>query len=223
MSRLDSRSRLTRLADFLFECGMLRKTPRTGYQFLGTGQENVAEHSFRTAVIGFVLAQMAGANMERTALMCLFHDLHEARTGDFNYVNRIYNTSVRTQALADALSGTGLGGAVMPLWEELEKTATQEAQLAQDADQLDLMLNLKEESDLGNRYADKWLDAAKERLRTPEGRELGRVIMETDHTDWWFLGPDQAWWERKNGSRKELPKIDVSDSSVADTENEDGQ
>ncbi|MDO9081998.1 MAG: HD domain-containing protein, partial [Humidesulfovibrio sp.] len=62
MSRLHKRSRMTRLADFLFECGMLRKTPRTGYQFLGTGSENVAEHSFSTAVIGFVLAQMAGAN-----------------------------------------------------------------------------------------------------------------------------------------------------------------
>jgi putative hydrolase of HD superfamily len=83
------------------------------------------------------------------------------------------------------------------------------------------MLNLKEESDLGNRYADKWLAAAKERLRTPQGQELGRTIMETDHTDWWFLGPDQAWWERKNGSRKDLPKIPVDDA--ADAKSEDGQ
>jgi len=223
MSRLNSRPRITRLADFLFECGMLRKTPRTGYQFLGSGQENVAEHSFRTAVIGFVLAQMAGANKERTAMMCLFHDLHEARTGDFNYVNKQYNSSAGTQALEDALSGTGLAADVMPLWEELEETATAEARLAQDADQLDLMLNLKEESDLGNRYADKWLAAAKERLRTPEGQELGRVILETDHTDWWFLGPDQAWWERKNGSRKDSPKKDVSSAAGEGTENEDGQ
>jgi putative hydrolase of HD superfamily len=27
------RDRLTRLADLIFEAGMLRKTPRTGYQF----------------------------------------------------------------------------------------------------------------------------------------------------------------------------------------------
>ena len=228
MSRLNSRSRITRLVDFLYECGMLRKTPRSGYQFLGTGQENVAEHSFRTAVIGFVLAQMAGANKERTAMLCLFHDLHEARTGDFNYVNRIYNTSARTQALADCLSGTGLGPELMPLWEELEETASPEAKLAQDADQLDLMLNLKEQSDLGNTYADKWLAAAKERLRTPEGQELARAVLETDHTDWWFLGPDQAWWERKNGSRTHLPKIDVDTAQnaaqgVADDPDVDGQ
>ena len=82
--------RLSRLADFLFEVGMLRRTPRTGYQFLCTGAENVAEHSFRTAVIGVVLARMAGADVGRTALLGLFHDLHEARTGDFNYVAKIY-------------------------------------------------------------------------------------------------------------------------------------
>lgn len=228
MSRLDSRPRITRLVDFLNECGMLRRTPRTGYQFLGTGQENVAEHSFRTAVIGFVLAQMAGANKERTALLCLFHDLHEARTGDFNYVNRIYNSSTRTQALADCLAGTGLAPDLMPMWEELEETASLEAKLAQDADQLDLMLNLKEQSDLGNAYADKWLAAAKERLRTPEGQELARAVLETDHTDWWYLGPDQAWWERKNGSRKDLPRIDPDGGAggagdAGSDGNEDGQ
>ena len=52
MAGMEGRDRLTRVVDFLNECGMLRKTPRTGYQFLGSGSENVAEHSFRTAVIG---------------------------------------------------------------------------------------------------------------------------------------------------------------------------
>lgn len=230
MSRLKKRSRLTRLADFLFECGMLRKTPRTGYQFLGTGAENVAEHSFRTAVIGFVLAQMAGANKERTAMMCLFHDLHEARTGDFNYVAHIYNTSQRTRALDDALAGTGLADDLLPLWEELEETESLEANLAQDADQLDLMLNLKEQSDLGNAYADKWLAAAAMRFRTPEGKELAKAVMETDHTDWWFLGPDASWWEKKNGSRRKPvkpPRPDAPDPGIAPEGgtdgNEDGQ
>ncbi|MBU1041172.1 MAG: HD domain-containing protein [Proteobacteria bacterium] len=218
MSRLKKRSRLTRLADFLFECGMLRKTPRTGYQFLGTGQENVAEHSFRTAVIGFVLAKMAGADKERTAMMCLFHDLHEARTGDFNYVAHIYNTSQRTRALDDALSGTGLAEDLLPLWAELEETESLESRLAQDADQLDLMLNLKEQSDLGNKYADKWLAAAAQRFRTDEGRQLAQTILETDHTDWWFLGPDASWWEKKNGSRKAPKKPPAQDP---DPESED--
>jgi hypothetical protein len=44
--------------------------------------------------------------------------------------------------------------------------------------------------------------------------------METDHTDWWFLGPDASWWEKKNGSRKNLPKIAVP--GAPDTEGNDG-
>jgi putative hydrolase of HD superfamily len=198
---MSDRDRLTRLADLLFEAGMLRKTPRTGYQFLGSGAENVAEHSFRTALIGFVLASRAGADALKTMALCLFHDLHEARTGDFNYVNKLYNTCDSRRALADALAGTGLTAAVMPFHDELEAAESPEAQLAQDADQIDLIANLKEELDLGNSYAAAWIEAALARLRTPAGRELAAVVAVTDHAEWWFNGPDKDWWSRKNGKR----------------------
>lgn len=194
--------RYRRLADFLFEVGMLRKTPRTGYQFLGSGAENVAEHSFRTTVIGYVLAWMSGAKVDNTVQLCLFHDLHESRIGDFNYVNRMYNTSNPEAALGDALRGTGLETSILALFQELEAAETQEARLAQDADQIDLILNLKEELDLGNPYAAKWMDCAVERLRTDTGRGLAATIRETDHTDWWFRGPERSWWTRGNGCRK---------------------
>jgi putative hydrolases of HD superfamily len=198
---MSDRDRMTRLADFLFEIGMLRKTPRTGYQFLGSGAENVAEHSFRTAVIGFVLANLAVADPMRTMSLCLFHDLHEARTGDFNYVNKMYNTCDERRAMEDALRGTGLRERILSKWDELEEAETMEAKLAQDADQLDLILNLKEELDLGNKYAAAWIDCSLERLRTDVGRDLGKKIVETDHTDWWFKGPDRSWWAKKNGKR----------------------
>ena len=206
MADMKERDRLTRLVDFLNECGMLRKTPRTGYQFLGSGSEDVAQHSFRTAVIGHVLALMAGADVARTTYMCLFHDLHEARTGDFNYVNRIYNQSTRTQALEHAAAGTGLEEELLGYWAELEETVTLEARLAQDADQLDFILNLKEEFDQGNKYAGQWLEMAVERVRTQWGRDLAETIARTDHKDWWFLGPDPDWWTRKNGKSGKKPE-----------------
>ena len=83
---------LERLADFCNEAGMLRHTPRSGYAFLGSGRESVAEHSYRTTVLGYMLARMAGLDPSRVVMLCLFHDLHEARTGDFNYVNHRYDT-----------------------------------------------------------------------------------------------------------------------------------
>ncbi|SKA90238.1 metal dependent phosphohydrolase [Paucidesulfovibrio gracilis DSM 16080] len=202
LKNLNGRDRLTRLADLVFEAGMLRRTPRSGYQFLGTGQENVAEHSFRTAMIGWMLAMRAGADAGHVAVMCLFHDLHEARTGDFNYVNKLYNGTDAGEALAHALSGTGLEEDVLPLWEELEAADTLESRLAQDADQIDFIANLKEQLDLGNRYAGDWIPPALERLRTEQGRELAKTIVETDHKEWWFLGPDRQWWAKKNGRRR---------------------
>ena len=170
---MSERPRMTRLADFLFEAGMLRKTPRSGYQFLGSGHENVAEHSFRTALIGYALADMAGALPERTAILCLIHDFHEARTGDFNYVNSIYNSSKQRLAMRDALKGTGLGKRLLPLWDEQNREESLEARLAADADQIDLILNLVEQRDLGNAYASKWLEATLKRLRTEEGKAPG--------------------------------------------------
>jgi len=187
------------MVDFLFEVGMLKKTPRTGYQFLGTGKENVAEHSFRTAIIAFVLAKNSGKDAYKAALMALFHDLHEARCGDFNYVYRIYNKSDERQALKDSLQDTGIEEEVLDFYQELEEVKSVEAALVQDADQLDLILNLKEQLDLGNKYAAKWLDCALKRLRTEEGKKLAQKILQIDHTDWWFKTPDPSWWTKKNG------------------------
>ena len=93
---------LKAIADFLFEVGMLKRTPRSGFQFLGTGRETVAEHSLRCAVIGYVLARMSGdISTERVVFMCLFHDLVEARTGDLNYVNKKYVQANESAALRD--------------------------------------------------------------------------------------------------------------------------
>ncbi len=188
---------LRRLTDFFHEAGMLRHTPRSGYAFLGSGRESVAEHSHRTAIIGYALARLSGADPARTALLCLFHDLAEARTGDLNYVQQIYCTADERSALTDAVAGTGLEQDVLGLHTEFEARETLEALLAKDADQLDLILNLKRESDLGNRYADTWLDSAEQRLQTPLARKLAATIRRFDHTDWWFLGPDAEWWTNR--------------------------
>lgn len=180
-----------RLVDFLQEVGMLRHTPRSGYAFLGSGRESVAEHSHRTAVIGYVLARRTGNDPARTVMLCLLHDLPEARTGDFNYVNKRYNTCRERDAFQDAVEGTGLEEEFLAFWDEQAARETPESILAHDADQLDLLLNLKREHDLGNSYAAVWSDSVVQRLRTDVARELAQVIRETDHTAWWFSGMKQ--------------------------------
>ena len=189
--------RLERLADFFNEVGMLRHTPRTGYAFLGSGKENVAEHSYRVSVMGYALARMSGVDPAKVTFLCLFHDLHEARTGDLNYVNHRYAQCQPRRALEDCVAGTGLEDDVLPLWDELAENTSPEAMLAHDADQLDLICNLKVELDKGNAFAGQWLESAVKRLRSPAARELAEVVLRTDHNRWWYGRVDKDWWIRR--------------------------
>lgn len=193
---------LKAIADFLFEVGMLKRTPRSGFQFLGTGKETVAEHSLRCAVIGYVLARMAGGlATDKVVLMCLFHDLVEARTGDLNYVNKKYVKANEAAALRDMTDGLPFGEEVRSLTEEFNERASAESLCAHDADQIEMILQLKELGDLGNRYAKDWITAAVKRLHTDNGRRLARSILNTDFSAWWFKEKNDEWWV--NGGQPE--------------------
>ncbi|MDY6852888.1 MAG: HD domain-containing protein, partial [Thermodesulfobacteriota bacterium] len=185
---------MDQVADFLFETGMLKKTPRTGYQFLGNGSETVADHSFRTAVIGFVLARLTpGADKNKVVSLCLFHDLAEARTGDHNYVNKQYVTVDEKRAGRDAAANAPCGPEIESLLDEFMAGETLEAQLANDADQLDLIFELKEKMDLGNGYAAEWLEYAEKRLKTKIGLDLCGAVQGADWTRWWFERKESLW------------------------------
>ena len=190
---------LKRTVEFLHEAGMLKKTPRTGFQFLGSGAESVAEHSFRATILGYVLASMEeGADIDKTVRMCLFHDLPEARTGDHNYVNKKYVSVNEEKALRHQTRDLPFGDNIVELVNEFNAAHTLEAKIAKDADQLDLILELKGHHDAGNPNAKQWLAYALERLCTKNGKALGREIM-ASRTDAWWFDDDADWWI--NGGR----------------------
>lgn len=191
-----SDSDLKRVIHFFFEIGMLKKTPRSGFQFLGSGNESVADHTFRVAVIGFSMAKLTeGADPFKVAGLCLFHDVPEARTGDLNYLNKRYVDIHEREAIRDLTESLPFAEDMLELLGEYEHGQSLEAQLAHDADQLDLILELKQQSDLGNRYALEWVRFARKRLQTGVGKELAMHILATDFNAWWFEGHDH-WWER---------------------------
>jgi len=182
------------LANFLFEIGMLKRTPRTGFQFLGSGSESVAEHSFRTALIGYTLAQLDGqADVGRVLQLCLFHDIPEARMGDLNYVNKKYVKVDEAKAVEDLARHLPFGDDYRSTLQEFMGKQSREALLAHDADQLEMVLSLKEHKDLGNRYADEWYPFALQRLQTEVAKQLAATIWETDSSKWWF-DDDHEWW-----------------------------
>lgn len=190
---------MSEIADFLFEVGMLKKTPRSGFQFLGSGCESVAEHILRTLYIGYVLCKMDPEADERKVLrLCLMHDLPEARTGDLNYVNKKYVTVDEKKAVRELAEPLFFGAEIEESIDEFNKRETKEALLARDADQLSLILQLKECGDLGNRYSREWIRFAVLRLTTENARKLAEEILDTDSSHWWFKEKGD-WWV--NGSR----------------------
>jgi putative hydrolases of HD superfamily len=188
------------IVNFFFELGMLKRTPRSGFQFLRSGQESVAEHSYRVTLIGFTLARLTpSADPFRVVSLCLFHDVPEARTGDLNYVNKQYVDVHEQQAIDDLARTLPFGEDFKALLAEYGAQETVEASLAHDADQLDLILELKEQNDLGNVYANQWIHFARKRLKTDIGKELAAQILATDSTDWWFEGHDHWWHKDQEG------------------------
>jgi len=56
---------MKKIIDFLFEASSLKRFPRLGYNLLGEKGESVGDHIYGSLVIGYVLAKLEKANVER--------------------------------------------------------------------------------------------------------------------------------------------------------------
>ncbi|MDO8669020.1 MAG: HD domain-containing protein [Candidatus Buchananbacteria bacterium] len=188
-------------ADFLFEVGMLAKTPRSGFFFLGSGQQSVSEHTTRTIYIGYALAMLdqdKNIDTNKVIKMCIFHDLSEARISDLNYVHQKYTEKKEHEALKDLTSTLPFGPDIENIITEYEKRETKESKIAKDADNLEFLISLKEQVDIGNTRAESWIPAIKKRLYTNGAAELAETIMAMDSDHWWFGDKNDEWWINRN-------------------------
>lgn len=187
------------VADFLYEVGILAKTPRSGFHFLGSGEQSVAEHLNRTTYIGYVLATLeGGVNVGEVLKMCLFHDLGEARTSDLNYVHQKYANADEYKAIDDLAKTLSFGNELRRIARDLKQRKRKEAIIAKDADQIELILSLKEQADIGNTRAKTWIPSVVKRLKTKTAKELAKSILKTPSDDWWFSNKTDKWWVTRN-------------------------
>jgi putative hydrolases of HD superfamily len=195
-----NKNKTEKITDFLFEVGMLSKTPRSGFFFLGSGEQSVAEHTNRVCYIGFTLANISKqkVNTAKVLEMCLFHDLAETRISDLNYVHQKYTKSDEGAAINDLTSSLPFGSKINEIVHEYETRESYESKLAKDADILELILSLKEQIDIGNEKAKSWIEAAVKRLKTKEGALLAKDIIKTDSDRWWYGNKDDQWWINRN-------------------------
>lgn len=175
------------VANFLFEAGMLKNIPRSGYHFLGLGGESVAEHSFIITMTAFVMASMVPeADFRKTVTMCLVHDLPEARTGDINYLQKKYVTADEKKAVDHMCMNLPFGDSIRELIDEFNTGETIEARLARDADQIAFLLDLKSIRDVSGETPEKWIKTVMERLKTETGRKIAEAVMAGRWDDWWL-------------------------------------
>jgi putative hydrolase of HD superfamily len=94
-------------------------------------------------LIASVIAQLEGADPARAALMAVWHDSQESRTGDVNYLGKKYTPSAGPEAVTvdqTADMPEALAAAVRGWVAEYEAKEPPEAICARDADKLECLL-----------------------------------------------------------------------------------
>lgn len=186
------------IANFLFEVGILSKTPRSWPPFLGSGKQSVAEHINRVVFIGYSLASVEKADVGKVMKMCLFHDMAESRVSDLNYVHQKYVKSEEQKVINELSQSLSFGADISEIIKEYEERKTKESLLAKDADNLEFILSLKEQIDVGNKRAESWMKSALKRLKTDIGKKVAEEILKTDSDEWWFGNKEDDWWVNRN-------------------------
>lgn len=187
--------RYRRMAHFLFEVGTMRKLPRMHRQTLLTDDtsDTIASHSYRVALIAWLLAKAEGVDPYKVVMMALLHDIAEARTGDHNWVHKRY-VKVFDREVSEEQLGTLPWPDLKQLIDEYQARKTKEAIITKNADLLDQILLLREYEWQGNREASVWLrgkggvrgNAQLKKLTLTRAKLLGQAI---------YAVPPSAWWD----------------------------
>jgi len=193
------------IVHFIYETNIHSKTPRSGFWFLGSGQQSVAEHLFHATMIAYALCYLdPHANKDKVILMALLHDIGEGRTSDHNYIHQRYGrlAEAEAEAVKDIAAALPFGDEIKKLFEEEQEKKTLEAKLVKDADQLEWIATLRAEEAKGNTKAKKWIAIAVKRLKTSSGKKLGKLLVKTNPDGWWFNEGDSWWVDRRSNNRK---------------------
>ena len=198
MTKKKKKDAYSQIANFIYETNIHSKTPRSGFWFLGSGDQSVAEHLFHTAVIAYALTYLEPkADKRKAVLMALFHDIGEGRTSDQNYVHQRYGRLAEAEAVADIAKSVPFGSEIFELFKEEQERKTLEAKLVKDADQLEWIATLRGEEMKGNLKAREWISVAIKRLKTNSAKKLGKNLMSTHPDSWWFNVKDE-WFVDRN-------------------------
>ena len=135
------------LLDILHVAERLKDTPRHCTTSRGR-TESVAEHSWRMALMAFLLrGEFPALDMDRVTAMALVHDLGECFTGDIPTFRKTDADRQREEALlrewVDSLP-EGVREDLRALYKEMDEGLTAEAKLCRALDKLEAVIQHNE-------------------------------------------------------------------------------
>ncbi|HBP00655.1 MAG: Metal dependent phosphohydrolase [Candidatus Moranbacteria bacterium GW2011_GWE2_47_10] len=182
---------IKKIVNFIFEISSLKKIKHSGWILAGVDNPpSIAEHQFRAAQIGYILAELEGdVSSEKVATMLIIHDNAEARIGDHNKVTSRYINKKEAEQNAFQEQIEGLGENIKNKWEryfeELETRNTKEGIIAKDADWLETAFQAKEYLDLGYKSAIDWINNVEKAVETESAKKIIAEMKNTEFTEWW--------------------------------------
>lgn len=181
---------LKNILDFISEAGMLKQTRRSGWSVLGIKDaESVAEHSFRCAVIGYLLAYMEKVSAYKVLMMTLFNDMHESRITDLHKMAQRYLDAlqIESKAFSEQVRSLpeGMKKELSGSRSEYIRQKTRESIIARDADILECLIQAKEYQGQGFKEAAKFMKNAPLHLKTRAAKNIWRLVKKSDLNDWW--------------------------------------
>lgn len=178
---------------FIFEAGVLKRAARTGWWFAGVKQpESIADHSFRTALIGLMLAAMEGADPARVSMLCVLHDTQETRITDIPHIAKRYLTAApNTTITADQVAAgpPAVADLITAAVAEYEAGETLEAIVARDADKLECLVQAVEYRHQGINNVQRWIDSSRAALMTTSAHRLADAALNGQPLAWLTPAP----------------------------------
>ncbi|MFH1784929.1 MAG: HD domain-containing protein [Candidatus Micrarchaeota archaeon] len=173
---------------YIFETGMLKKVARSGWWTESVKYpETVAEHSFRTAVIAFILAKMEGLQDKEANKICtasIFHDVHETRILDLNkLVSRYITVTSKVEKRVEDEQTEKLPKKLREAMGKNLNLTKAEKLILKDADYLECAFQAKEYADIGYQTIG-WLKKIEKKLQTKSAILLLKKIKKTKARDW---------------------------------------
>jgi putative hydrolase of HD superfamily len=178
------------IVEFIFEAGALKRVPRSGWSVLGIkNPESVADHSFRCAVIGYLIAHMEQVSVYRVLLMTLFNDIHESRITDLHKMAQRYIDARTAEDTSFKEQVASLPESILKELSEVRgdysAQESKESIVARDSDILECLIQAKEYVEQGHTGAALFMKKAPDYLKTESARTLWRLAQTMDVNEWW--------------------------------------